>query len=167
MLSDINYAQMIADILQSIREMFVLTWWIVVPTALFFIWQELWVSGLFRLWKLGIKWTTLEVRIPRNIEKTPKAMENVFNNLHAMRYKVMGFEDTYFNGSDYWWFSAELIGEESGVHFYFRFPKVFRNLVEAAIYSEYPDAELFEVEDYVDRFPDCGRRKRRHETFDD
>ncbi|MBI2033653.1 MAG: hypothetical protein HYT13_00985, partial [Candidatus Liptonbacteria bacterium] len=39
------------------------------------------------------------------------------------------------------------------VHFYLRLPKQFRNLMESAIYAQYPSAEISLAEDYVKQAP--------------
>ncbi len=139
---------------KSIWQVFSVTWWAIVPLALFFIWRDFWVWGLSRLWKKSISWTLLEIKIPRNILKTPKAMESIFSTLHAIYATNPGFEDIYFKGSGLHWFTFELVGYAGGVHFYVRCPKQHRNLVETAIYSEYPDAELAESEDYTELMPE-------------
>lgn len=139
---------------KTILQVLSVSWWVIVPLGLFFIWREFWIWGLNRLWKKSIQWTLLEIKIPRNILKTPKAMENVFSALHAMYIKPIDFEDTYFKGEGLFWFTCELVGYAGGVNFYIRCPKRFRNLVESVIYSEYPDAELSEVEDYTELMPE-------------
>ncbi len=144
----------ILGILGKTWEVFALSWWIVVPLGLFFVWRDFWVWGKNRLWKKEIEWVLLELRIPKNIMKTPKAMENVFSALHAMWFKPIGFEDVYFKGEELYWFTCELVGYAGGVSFYIRCPSGFRNLVESAVYSEYPDAEIIEAEDYTGLMPD-------------
>ncbi len=144
----------IFGIARSVWHVFSLVWWIVLPLALFFIWRDFWVWGLNRIWKKSIEWTLLEIKIPRNILKTPKAMENVFSSLHALYATDPGFEDKYFKGSDLYWLTCELVGYAGGVHFYIRCPKQHRNLVESAVYSEYPDAEIIDGEDYTALMPD-------------
>lgn len=123
------------------------------PLGLFYIWRDFWLWGKNRLWKKKLEWLLLEIKIPRNILKTPKAMESVFSAMHAIQ-KNIDIEDRYLRGEGAPWLTFELVGYAGGVHFYVRFLKVFRNLVESAVYSEYPDAELIEVEDYVKLMPD-------------
>lgn len=52
-----------------------------------------------------------------------------------------------------YWMSFEIVGSAGETHFYLRLPKQFRNLMESAIYAQYPDAEITEVEDYVKQMP--------------
>jgi len=138
---------------RTIIQVIAVGWWVILPLGLFYIWNDFWVWGKNRLWRRGVKWMMLEIKIPRNIEKTPKAMESIFSSLHVMQ-KGIGFEDIYFKGEESPWFTCELVGYEGGVHFFIRFMAIYRNLVESVIYSEYPDAELTEAEDYTKLMPD-------------
>ncbi len=149
-----DWNAIIFGIAKSTWQVFSLVWWIVLPLALFFIWRDFWVWGLNRIWKKSIDWSLLEIKIPRNILKTPKAMENIFSALHALYATDTGFEDRYFKGSDLYWLTCELVGYAGGVHFYIRCPKQHRNLVESSVYSEYPDAEIIDGEDYTQLMPD-------------
>ena len=149
----VDFSVIALGIIKTILDILSVSWWILLPLGLFFIWREFWVWGLNRLWKRKIQWVLLEIQIPRNILKTPKAMENVFSALHALYMRDIGFEDIYFKGEELYWFTCELVGYAGGVHFYIRCPAGFRNLVESAVYSEYPDSEIAEVEDYTELMP--------------
>ncbi|MBI4919981.1 hypothetical protein HY838_01690 [Candidatus Azambacteria bacterium] len=95
-----------------------------------------------------INWLLLEVKIPRGIEKTPKAMEQIFAGLHGVLTSVK-FLDKYLYGKVQKWFSLEIAGIGGGVYFFIRTPEEFRNLIEAQIHAQYPDAEISEVLDYT------------------
>src|SRR3989338_7758932 len=155
-------AAVILGIGSNIVKILAVSWWAILPVGLFFIWKDFWQWGINRLWKSKIKWAFLEIKIPRNILKPPKAMENVFSALYAIYYKPIGFEDIYFKGKARLWFSCELAGYGGEVHFYIRCPQIFRNLAESAIYSEYPDAEIGEAEDYTENMPEV----LPNETYD-
>lgn len=109
---------------------------------------ELWVKYLEIKAIKKIKWLLLEIKIPRDIEKTPKAMEQVFSGLHGILSKVK-FLDKYFIGKVQGWFSFEIAGIDNAVYFFIRTPENFRNLVEAQIQAQYPNAEILEVLDYA------------------
>jgi hypothetical protein len=95
----------------------------------------------------------LEVKIPKEILKTPKAMEQIFAELYASYSYGMTFVVKYLEGRVEPWFVFELVGSVAGVHFYIRVPAKFRNLVESAIYAQYPAAEIYQVDDYVELLP--------------
>lgn len=127
-------------------------WWIFTPVVLFFIFWALWMNYIQTKFINSIKWTLLEIKIPREILKTPKAMEQVFAGFHGI-YSSPNFVEKYFKGEVPEWFSLEIIGEGGSVRFLIRTPEKFRNLVESQIYAQYPDTEIAEVEDYVNKLP--------------
>ncbi len=118
------------------------------PVFLAVLFIKLWVKYLQLKATKKIKWLLLEIKISRNIEKTPKAMEQVFSGLHGILTKVK-FLDKYWKGKVQEWFSFEIAGIDGSVYFFIRTPENFRNLVEAQVHSQYPDAEIMEVLDYA------------------
>jgi len=123
-------------------------WWLWLPPFLVVLSVELWVRYLKARAAKKIIWLLLEVKIPRVIEKTPKAMEQVFAGLHGILSGVK-FLDKYWKGKVQEWFSLEIVGLGGETHFYIRTPEQFKNLVESQIHSQYPEAEISEVLDYA------------------
>lgn len=80
-------------------------------------------------------------------------MENVFATLYAIKVSPPNFKEKYFQGKIQLWLSFEIVGSSAGIAFYVRTPADYRNLVESQIYAQYPEAELVEVEDYVNFLP--------------
>jgi len=136
------------DIFYTIISTFLSLWWLWLPVFLTVLFIELWVKYLQTKAIKKIKWLLLEVKISRNIEKTPKAMEQVFSGLHGILTKVK-FLDKYWKGKVQEWFSFEIAGIDGSIYFFIRTPENFRNLVEAQIQAQYPDAEILEVLDYA------------------
>ena len=62
--------------------------------------------------------------------------------------------DKYWKGKEEWWMSFELVGRAGESHFYLRLPKDFQHMMESAIYGQYPEAEITEVDDYLEHFPE-------------
>ena len=145
------------NFLKAVGNIFYHTWWIILPPAFYFIFKELWKDFVAFFskssWFNVKKWTMVEVIPPREIEKGPKMMESFFSGIAAVLTTYNTF-DEYLKGA-FWHdrFGLELIGEEGKIHFYFRFETKHRNMIEAQIYAQYPDAEIIEVEDYYQRFP--------------
>jgi len=127
-------------------------WWLVAPIALFFIFRELWVEYARTKFINSMSWVFLEIRIPQQVLKTPKAMEQVLAGLHGIRH---GFNlvDKWIKGGVQEWFSLEIINKEGEIHFIIRTPEKFKNLVESQFYAQYPNAEISEVEDYTKDIP--------------
>lgn len=123
------------------------------PLALIFIAWDLWLFYIRFKFLKSVQYKLLEIRIPKDIVKTPKSMENIFATFHATKMTIDEFKKKYIEGQIQLWLSLEIVGTGGGIAFYIRTPEQFRNLIEAQIYAQYPDAEIVEVEDYVDFLP--------------
>ena len=112
-----------------------------------------WLAWKRAIYKNSIEWTLLELRFPREIEKSPKAMEQFLAAIHGVRNEPSDFMDKYLNGEVTLWFSLEIISLEGEIHFYIRTPTKLRKIVEGNFYAHYPMVDLQEVSDYMDKFP--------------
>jgi len=127
-------------------------WWTFAPIILGFIFWEIYVYYIQERFFVSLKWILLEVRLPMEVEKTPKAMEQVWCDLHGM-HDIFNLKEKYLKGEFVHWVSCEIVSDAGKIHFYVRVTEAFRNLAESAIYSQYPEAEITEVEDYVNSVP--------------
>jgi hypothetical protein len=127
-------------------------WWVFTPIILLGVFWDLFEIYAELKYLKSLEWVLLEVRIPKLILKTPKAMENIFSSLHAIATPMTWFDQT-FNGKVQNWLSLEIVGKDGGTHFYIRTLAAYRNFVEAQIYAQYTDAEIHEVKDYVMDIP--------------
>lgn len=117
------------------------------PIILLLTFWELWI--FYRRWMFveNLDWVLLEIKLPREITKTPQAME-VF--LNALRIGKDGNAlEKYWKGWRRAWHSLELVGINGEIHFYLYTQKGFRNIVESQLYAQFPDAEIMEVDDYA------------------
>lgn len=114
--------------------------------------RDLYLFWLRGKWAKTHKFTLLAIDIPRGNEQSPKAVENMFTYLGGAQGGVNFFEK-WFEGLFQKSFSFEIVSIGGHTQFLVRTPSESRNLVESAIYSQYPDAEIFEVEDYVNNVP--------------
>lgn len=120
-----------------------------IPVILVSLGWQLWVRHRNAEWISTIKWLMIEVRIPRDIYKSPQAMEMALGNALTQGGGVGTRHKKYWEGRVLQWFSLEIVSTEGDIHFYIRMPKQFRNIVETQIYAQYPEAEIFEAEDYT------------------
>ncbi len=138
-------------------QAFNLFWWALLPPLFYTIFKFLWIDFVAfyspNSWNSSHNWTYLEIIPPREIERGPKMMENIFTAMTGVLTTYNTF-DEYLKGS-FWHdrFSAELVGEAGKMHFYIRLQKKYRALVESHIYAQYPDAKVLEVPDYTENFP--------------
>lgn len=89
--------------------------------------------------------------------QSPKAVENIFAHLDGAHGTDTLWEK-YWEGKTQDTFSLEIVSIEGYIQFVIRTRDKYRDLVEAAIYAQYPDAEITEVVDYTQfapkKFPD-------------
>ena len=98
------------------------------------------------------QWALLAVDIPALFIQTPKAVEQIFAHLSGATAHI-NVRDKFWLGKKQKWFSFEIISIEGYIQFLIRTEVEFRDLAEAAIYAQYTEAEITEVEDYVDNIP--------------
>ncbi|MBI4363283.1 MAG: hypothetical protein HY545_00335 [Candidatus Doudnabacteria bacterium] len=96
-------------------------------------------------------WVFLEVKVEELSERSPMAMEQVFAALHAIHQNFTWGER--FNGKTIMWCSCELVSFGGKVSYIFKIPERFRNLLESAIFAQYPKAEIYDIEDYLKNMP--------------
>jgi hypothetical protein len=149
----IDFWVIIFGILNVIWVVIKYGWWVILPVGLFFIFIDFWERGQRSLYIKKMKWVFLEIKIPGNVLKTPKAMDNIFTALHSIVESDPNWKEVFFKGKVLPWYSFELVGYAGGVSFYVRAPESAKHLVENAIYSEYPDAEIITADDYVNFMP--------------
>lgn len=93
----------------------------------------------------------LEVKMPTEVTKSPRAMELVFANLW-IRYSETTFIDRNWYGGLRPYFSFELVSHGGDVRFYIWTKRIFKNTIEMNLYAQYPEVEITEVEDYATKF---------------
>lgn len=146
--------------------LFVLSF-LVMPSAVSFALQlalfmaPLWlpfllVSGAWILWVMlkrsefiaSQKMILLEIKPPRNIAKTPLAMEAVLSGMHHGPGEGNWYAK-YILGKVRPWWSLEIASLEGQIHFFIWTRTSFRRLIEAQFYAQYPGTQITEVTDYT------------------
>ena len=94
----------------------------------------------------------LEIKLPQETFKSPLAMELFLTSL----YQTFG-ETTpihrYWMGQVRQFFSLELVSIEGVIHFYIWAFKNAKQTIENNIYAQFPDAAVYEVDDYAKEIP--------------
>ncbi len=127
---------------------FVYTWyplWLPIFTFKAFI--ELWLKYIRLDYIRKAGEILLEIRIPKLITKTPKAMELFFTAMFETG--SVEYNETYWDGKIRPWFSYEIASIGGEIHFYVWMFAKYRNSFEAQIYAQYPTVEVVEAEDYA------------------
>jgi len=126
--------------------------WAVVLFLMLTTGWTLWVQSRQIKFNKDIKYTLLAIDVPKMNQQTPKAVEQIFAQL-AGAYSGLDRIEKYWKGKTQAVFSLELVSIDGYVQFLIHTPNKFRDLIEAAVYSQYPDAEIVEVQDYTDQVP--------------
>ncbi len=137
------------DLEKTVLKILISTGPIWLPVILVIIGWKLWVRYIRALFWSKQKRILLEIKLPKEITKSPLAMETFLIGLHQT-----GREGTWY--AKYWegktrpWFSLEMVSIEGVVRFFIWTEVFFKNLVEAQLYAQYPTVEIYEVPDYTE-----------------
>lgn len=127
-----------------------------------FLFSPIWLPAafltlLFNAWVYYIRadyWNNklgsvlLEIKLPKEIYKSPMAMELVLGSMHQTADEGNWYWK-YWKGQTRSWFSLELISNGGDIRFFIWMRKKYRNSIEGHLYSQYPGVEVYEVEDYT------------------
>ena len=117
---------------------------IVVPGLLLYVAVLLWVRAIQLKYVAKQKTVLLEIKIPKDIQKSPMAMEIILGAMYQNGSAT--YSEAYLDGKVNPWFSLELVSIEGQVHFYvWASESKFQKIVEAQIYAQYPTVEIYEV----------------------
>lgn len=144
--------EFVKAILELIWQLLKAWWWLPLPFVLFVPLKFLWLwhvnNKYFQKWE----WTILEIKIPREVDRPLKAMEQVISNFWSF-YDPSDFKEKWFEGKYLMSIALEIASIDGVVHFYLRIPTAHRKVFESAVYSQYPEVEIEEVEDYTKKVP--------------
>lgn len=113
------------------------------------------VGGAWDLWYIfqrsefiaRQKYVLLEIKPPRNLVKTPLAMEAFLSSIN-----LTGGESTWyqrFRGGIRPFYSLEIASFEGKIHFFIWTRADYRRIIESQIYAQYPGVQVTEAQDYT------------------
>jgi hypothetical protein len=137
---------------QLLLNLFFYVGWL--PIGVAFVWGvcQVWLRYIRLAYGASEKTVLLAIDIPRGNAQTPKAVENIFSYL-AGAHSSKDLYEKWWEGEWQLYFSFEIVSIEGYIQFLIWTPEKYRYLVDAAIYSQYPDAEITEVNDYTEAIP--------------
>lgn len=118
------------------------------PPALAFWAWDVWIKYRRADFIASQDMVLLEIRIPRDIQKSPRAMELVFSGLHIGMGETT-FINRWWEGKVRPWYSFEIASFGGEIRFYVWTRRFLKDIVEAQIYAQYPEVEIYEAEDYA------------------
>lgn len=121
-----------------------------IPILIFEYAWHIWVRYVRYAWEIKQEKVLLEIKLPQETTKSPRAMELVLLALYQTGGEGTPI-DRYWDGKARPWFSLEIASIDGEIHFYIWTFKGQRAVVEANIYAQYPDVEIHQVDDYTEK----------------
>ena len=121
---------------------------LVVTIILGLLTWKMWVHYIQQDFISGIDFVLLEIVPPRDVLRSPKAMELFITNA-LYHWSQKGGREEYWQGAVWFWFSLEIASIEGQVHFYIRTPTRLQGLIETQMYAQYPQSQVKVAEDYT------------------
>lgn len=122
-----------------------------VPIGLVIGFWTVWIWYIQSVFLSGRNPILLEVKMPRNVYKSPRAMEIAYSLLSISSGETT-FLHRAWKGQVRPFFSFEMASFGGEIHYYIWCWKNYKAEVEACLYGQYPEVELTEVEDYAMKF---------------
>jgi hypothetical protein len=142
-------AQVFIDVLiQSLYALYVILI-VAIPFMLGYVFFVTWVKYSRAKFFSEQDHILLEFRLPKEITKSPIAMEVFLGALSQTGGEGTWF-DKYWKGGMRAWFSLEMVSLEGQVKFFIWTRKGLKKTIETQLYSQYPDVEITEVDDYTE-----------------
>lgn len=116
-----------------------------------FLCIEGWLFWIQEKTKHHRKYILMSVNVPKDNEQSMKAVEQIYTQIYGT-IRVPTFKEKWWDGWTQPLFAFEIASTEGYLQFYIRCYLPHQDIVEAAIYAQYPDAEIRTVpkaEDYT------------------
>src|SRR3989344_152651 len=128
-------------------------WWVIAP---FFLWRYFkffWRWWRMEIWMFAQKKVLLEIKMPKEVLKPLKSMEQVFSAIWGNLFDPPDWSEFWIEGKDLESVQLEMVSMGGEPHLFVRCNENRRNAVEASIYSQYPEAEISIADDYTKYVP--------------
>lgn len=124
------------------------------PYLTFWLFYEKWMDMVTLWFYYDNGRTTLEVKLPPEVFKSPEAMDTIIAQIHNIATPDNLWQ-TYIDGKTPLPYSLELVSTGGEVKFYVNVPtKKTKNLLTVEMYSQYPNVEIVEQAlDYTAEIP--------------
>jgi len=131
-------------------------WWLLLPILSFQIFWDKYTGYKKGLYRRNINWSFLELKFPQGITRNPRAMEEVFNSLHAIapdpkvdlswvNLNIKGFVPPSY--------VLMIIAHDGKLRFFLRFPSELKEFIQTRFYSQYPEIQFSEIDDPLGFLP--------------
>lgn len=125
--------------------------WVIFIVVLLWMLKYGWLEYRQNKYVKAREWILLRVTVPKASEynqQTPRAVENIMANF-AGAHSPPSWKEEWIDGQVQMPISLEIASIEGNVGYYVHCLRGMRDLVEAAIYAVYSDADIDAIEDYT------------------
>ncbi len=129
-----------------------------------------WLEYVRKLKITEAKWTMIEIKIPKEVFKSPAAIETMLTSMYGdtkpplftpaidTKWSTLVSDfgkwyDAIWLGKWPLWWSLEITSIEGNIYFFIRCEPKNREPIENLLYSQFPQAEVTEVDDYTKYVP--------------
>jgi len=135
----------VSYLFQTIGDFLALYWWIIVLMVFLPLNASIGAFVTHEKKKRAAKWSIISIKISRETQKTPQAMEQILTTINGWG-TLPSLRPTE-------WVSLELISVGGEVRFLIRILEKYKHLLESTIFSFYQDVEIKDADDYMDLVP--------------
>jgi len=121
------------------------TWSVWLPIISGYIFLSLWLNYIRTDYIQKQGSVLLELRLPADVLNSPKGMEIFFTQIYQTGSATE--IDTFWHGKIRPWWSLEYVSLEGEIHIYVWCQAKWKNLVEAQLYAQYHQIEIYEAKD--------------------
>ncbi|MBI2625150.1 MAG: hypothetical protein HYW70_02360 [Candidatus Nealsonbacteria bacterium] len=140
-------------IFNTLWEIFKNWWWLAPPFLLYRPFLVLWLWWRQEVFSSQQKYVFLEIKIPKEVIRPLKAMEQAFHSIWGNIYDPPDWWEKWIEGKFLLRFSMEIAAIDGEPHFFMWVPEGRRNAIEASLYSQYSDVEISTADDYTKAVP--------------
>jgi len=129
--------------------------WLWIPLVYFIFFHmflEVYLDIIRDKFKHKHKYILLAIDVPKKNIQSIFAVEQIFVQILGA-HQTYNWWETYIDGQMQLQVNFEIVSIDGYIQFLIHIPEMWRDLVEGAVYGQYPDAEITQVEDYVNGVP--------------
>ena len=162
--TNISMFSELVELLKTTEWILVHGGWVLFAGLMLYMMYELYLEHIQIEWYNNQKWVFLKITVPPENERSPLAFEHVFEQLHSIQ-ETFSWAETHLEGQMQMWFTWEITSIGGVIGNYVRISPKYRDTLEAAIYSEFPAAEISEAEDYFAKLPQYDPEKSPYDIY--
>lgn len=129
--------------------------WVWIPLVWFMFFHmflEVYLDIIRDKYKHHQKFILLAIDVPKKNIQSIYAVEQIFVQILGA-HTTFNWWETYIEGLIQLQVNFEIVAIDGYIQFLIHCPEAWRDLIEGAVYGQYPDAEITQVEDYVNGVP--------------